>query len=291
MMAPERFRARRPAHAFDVRNMPDRLAMLADPEAMSPEELLIAREEFAANGGEEPEAKGRAPQLTPEEIHALLARLPPEQRDPIVAYLAAGRSQRDIAEELGIAQPSVHFRIKRGIKCMQWIAGPHSWYTPEDVERDLSGTMSADEVLALSIYWRTTSKRAVQTALGMQWTSQSWRLLDGAIRKLSGRYRKGFDELEEWGQYLIDAEIPEMSPLERFLRRRVAFVSDGVAAAATLFAVYEREMMALGRPPLRKALRFVLRSKGIRGRPVRLPWSDVPVWGFRGIRILSARAA
>jgi hypothetical protein len=192
----------------------------------------------------------------------------------------------------------VHFRIKRGIKCLKWRAGPHSWFSAEDIERDLAGKMGVDEVRALAIYWRTTSKRAVQTALGMQWTSQSWRLLDCAIRKLSGRYRKGFEELQSWGQYLIEQApeappVPEVptSELEKFLRRRVEFVAEGRAASVTLFAVYERDMLSMGRPPVRKSLREALKSRAITGRAMRFPWSDSPVWGFPGIRILSAAQA
>ncbi|HLK39094.1 MAG TPA: sigma-70 family RNA polymerase sigma factor [Polyangiaceae bacterium] len=268
----------------------DRLDRVHSPTP-SPEEALIEAEELHLAGlVEHPETR-RELQATPEQIHAALARIEPEQREAIVAYLAAGRSQAAIAEELGISQPSVHGRIHRGIRAMKWVMGPGSLFTWQELERDCARVVSPIELRALSTYWRTTSKKAAGAALGITSSGQYWNLLDGAIKKLTGKFRHGFDELGKWGQYRVQmTPEPKRSAVELFVGNLV-FGEGKRIASVTLFAAYERTARAIGRAARRDAVTEAIRERGAVPGTVRVPWSSQSVRGFRGVALSSPGTA
>jgi predicted XRE-type DNA-binding protein len=97
----------------------------------TPESQLIERE---SGGPEEPEPKRR---ITPEQFEAAMAKLTPFERDIIELRFLAGKRERELAEVLGLTQAGISYRISRALGRLAFFVGPASWFTVEDIERDL----------------------------------------------------------------------------------------------------------------------------------------------------------
>lgn len=269
----------------------DRMSRFASADP-SPEDLLIAAEESAA-GDADAEPAPRRPLLTSDELHELLERLPAHEREAVLAYYGGEQRQRDTAARVGCSQPSVHNRIKRGVQRLRWIAapperpelaGPGAWFRPEDLERDLRATHTADERRALVLYWRSTCVRTVQEHMFIRTHADAWRLLHGAIAKLAGRYREGFERASKTGKWLLSHEVGDPSAVADFVARRLVFDRAGRTPGPTLFGAYEAHATALGRPASRRKLVDALVAGGARRVFMRTAWAP-SVRGFAGVRV------
>jgi hypothetical protein len=264
----------------------DRRAAIERDDALTPEEALIQREELEASGLDEPAT--RSPILPTKKLHEYLARLSADDRDALTAYFSGMQSQTAFAARVGISQPGMSWRIAHALRRLRWLAGPGSLFTSEDVERDLRGVLSYEEVRALAIYWRTTFQSDVMRELRLE--KHPYHLLHGAIAKLSGRYRRGFDALLAEGKRLLDAgPARPFSALGDFIARRVVFRVGETVAKRTLLSAYVGHASALGRPWDTGKLRVELIANGARETSVRVDWAHNPVSAFAGIQIRSRR--
>jgi hypothetical protein len=255
----------------------------ADPSP-NPEDVLLAKEE-----GEDEETGYRSRRrLTRAQIHETLSRLPARERDALVGYYQGGQPQTLIAERMGISQPEVHRRIARAIQRARWLHGPATWFTSEDIERDLSGKLPDDQVKALAIYWRETSYSAVHKELGIGY-ARVWQTVKKAIASLDGKYRRGFDALSTTGKQVLWTPPVKLTGIESFLASRCIFVESGRVARVTLIASYERDALDRGRPVSVPRLLLALSARGVRPMGVRAPSSPaVNVAGFGGCELKRA---
>lgn len=273
----------------------EKVEKYASPDP-NPEEILLAREDFEANGFEEPEEPKRRLILSRNKLHEYLDRLPASERDVVIAYFAGGQNQYQLAARAGMSQPGMRARILRGVQRLRWMSGPGSWFTSGDIERDLAPALESVEVRALSIYWRTTNQADVQRDLGVTAYSRTriWHLLHNAIAKLSGQYRRGFDALLKHGIMVLapppSAAAP-FSALDDFLTHRCAFREGERIARVTLFATYDRHARALRRPVSLPKLLEELRRRGVRKAAVWSAARQAVVSGYAGCGLVPQHRA
>jgi len=189
----------------------------------------------------------------------------------------------------------MHLRIQRAIKRLKWQAGPGSWFTAEDIERELAGVLEPRELRALIVYWRTTERQAVVDELGLTNYMASVAIVRRALEKVPRRFARGFAELARWGKRVLASNpqkpVVEPSALDAFLATRCVFHRSARVASVTLVAAYERFALERGRPVVTPALFQAVRARGARLTVVRVPWEPAPVSGCAGVRLTSDMAA
>lgn len=266
----------------------DRFAFLADT-APSPEELLEAKQELELQGLEEEPEPRPSPRRAAERARllGLLDAIPPEERDAIVAYYAAGQRQDDLAAREGMTQAGVQYRLTRAVARLQWMAGPGSLFTAEDLERDHRGKLGRVEIRALAVYWRTSSQSEVFRELGLPSYQAAWRLLTGAVAKLEGKYAVGFGKLMTEGRLLM-ARNGNFSGLRDFMRRRLTFGRALQVPTVTLVGAYERHALQNGRPWATPELFKLLKMRGAKPVRLRADWSSGSVRGWRGVGVAAS---
>lgn len=264
----------------------DRTERLVDHDGMSPEQLLIAKEELLEGGLDEDE-EPVDPRLAA--LHQVLEEIPAKEREAVVSYFGGRQTQQSIAAREQLSQPGVQYRIERAIKRLRWVAGPGSWFTERDIRRDLRGDFTREEVVALTVFWTTSSQTAVQKRLGYPTHNRAWRLLRKAIERLEGRYREGFDRLLKEGKLLLAARpTKKFSALRDFFDKRVEFLPEAKVALTPLALSYERHALSLSLPWSVDLLRTKMVERGARPRKIRVPWARGPVSGFEGARLRNA---
>ena len=263
----------------------DRRAAIEYDGGLNPEEALIEREELAASGLEEPGA--RRPILATAKLHEYIGRLSVDDQQALTAYFSGMQSQTEFAARVGISQPGMSWRIALALRRLRWLAGPGSLFAPEDIERELRGVLTYEEVRALSIYWRTTFQSDVARELRLK---NPYHLLHGAIRKLTGRFRRGFEALLAEGKRLLNSAVERpFSAVGDFIARRIIFRHGESVAKRTLLSAYVQHATALGRPWDPNRLTSELLANGARETSKRVEWVRYPVPAFSGIEIQARR--
>lgn len=102
------------------------------------------------------------------------------------------------------------------------------------------------------------------------------RVLQAAIGKLRGRFRRGFEALQAQARdgALRNMREPRVSAAEGFLARRCVFRRGARVPRATLFSAHERDAIERGYSPHVPTLRQALTAHHIRVARMRTPWSS-----------------
>lgn len=205
-----------PTFAISIDQSPRIAALLADA-APTPEELL-AEAEDPVEEVERPELCERLG-VTPERLAALIDRLPPIEGD-ILDFLGRGVYQHEIAQVIPradggrMSQAAISYRLQRARERMRWMLGPGSWFTVDDVRRELGpvldewpGVRVAARTVAatpaseaLAVLWETTCLTEVDRLTGWR-ADRVKRIVRGLLPEISGehphleRYEAGFREL------------------------------------------------------------------------------------------------
>lgn len=115
---------------------------------------------------------------------------------------------------------------------------------------------------------------------------------DAAIERLEGRgdFDPGDARLVAWdpAQLAGANDLDPRAPMQRFLDDRLSFRRHAREAREPLFASFERFAAHAGIFASHAALRRELEARGAQQQGVRVPWSEQPVAGFRGVELRRA---
>lgn len=174
-------------------------ASIRDPE--TPESLLLRAIEEEV-----------APPVDLADLDAWIDRLPLVEQD-ILHLVREGKPQWEIAEIFGVTQCSISIRLKRATERLRWIAGPGSWFSPDDMLRDeaiLLRALEPQQVVYLRTLWEVGNYTQVGRQLGHYRTKHTRSKCLDAYYRLQrstdpelGLYRRGFEELLSWGMGLL----------------------------------------------------------------------------------------
>jgi hypothetical protein len=145
-------------------------------------------------------------QTDPERWERLLALLPPLEADALALYCSGDppRTQSEVAIIQGVSQAAVGYRIARAAQRLRWIAGPGSWFTPDDVRRVLGGTWIPERsIRLLAEFWACGNYAEAGRRVGdPDPRDRTLRLIDRDLAELAridpdryGRIHEGFCRL------------------------------------------------------------------------------------------------
>jgi hypothetical protein len=182
----------------------------------TPEQLLLEAEEESESSEEESsedkssEAMALERGLASLALERGLASLALEDRRLLELLQAGGgRTQREVAKILGVTQGCVSLRLTKVLGKLRWYtveAG--SWYSPEDVWRELRPYMGSEATCLLALFWKLGNLAAAGRMMGLQQPTTWHRMGESILPKLAklaeerpelAKFAKGFVALRERG--------------------------------------------------------------------------------------------
>ena len=113
-----------------------------------------------------------------EEIRATFDRLPPTEADALELYFFGGHTQAQIADIFGVRQPSIHYRLRRGMARVRfWLALPD--ISTDQIREAMSPLLDAKGVDVMCLMAETGSQTRVAERLSMNQSSVRYRFLRG----------------------------------------------------------------------------------------------------------------